>query len=392
MKTNTRLLSLLIALCGLSVSKADLTIPSDGTDLDFNPTQSVEVDLSQAITGNWNDPVPAANAGKGIYDRNQWAVVFKFRSVNIPAGVTVTFKNHASRAPVVWLVQQGVTIIGPGNAANAAPAVGLDGASGGAGDLGSVPAEPGPGGFRGGPKGLLGDGAGLGIGGGRNHWAYGAATFLGAYGNPRLIPLIGGSGGGAGDAPGGAGGGAMLIACSGSITLSGRISSNGGSVYGTGGGIRLVATSLLGDGRLTALGISPGRIRIEANQVSPTITISPESIAVPPPQIPVIWPPSNAPSVRITSVAAASVPTDPRAPLNTGADVGIQNSGISEILVETTNFPVEGVVRVRIAQKYGGFDWANATYVGGNNARATWKATSTFTAGYTTLQARAIVP
>jgi hypothetical protein len=32
-------------------------------------------------------------------------------SVNIPAGVTVTFKNHASHAPVVWLVQGGVTML-----------------------------------------------------------------------------------------------------------------------------------------------------------------------------------------------------------------------------------------------------------------------------------------
>ncbi len=118
----------------------------------------------------------------------------------------------------------------------------------------------------------------------------------------------------------------------------------------------------------------------------------PETVAVAPGAAPVIWPPSNAPKVRIVKVAAANVPDEPTAPLETSADIGIQNSDPVEILAETTNFPIEGQVRIRVAPKVGNASSLTATYVSGNNARATWKATHTFGSGFATLQARAIVP
>ena len=101
----------LLLLCSLSSVFAQLTIPSDGSDSAFNPATNIEIDLSQAITGTWSDN-NSANAGKGVYDAAKWAIVFKYSSVNIPAGVTVTFKNHPSYAPVVWLAQGGVSIAG----------------------------------------------------------------------------------------------------------------------------------------------------------------------------------------------------------------------------------------------------------------------------------------
>jgi len=109
------------------------------------------------VTGSW-DANNSANAGKGIYDAAKWAVVFKYTSVTIDAGATLTFTNHASRAPVVWLVSGNVTIAGNVrlNGASAVASPGL--------------AEPGPGGFRGGMSyftpGVAGS-AGLGPGGGR---------------------------------------------------------------------------------------------------------------------------------------------------------------------------------------------------------------------------------
>ncbi len=54
------------------------------------------------------------------------------------SGATVTFKNHASCAPVVWLVNGNVTIVGT---------VSLDGQQN---QPPGTLAEPGPGGFRGG--------------------------------------------------------------------------------------------------------------------------------------------------------------------------------------------------------------------------------------------------
>jgi hypothetical protein len=47
-----------------------------------------------------------------VYDADKWAVVFKYTSVNILGGKKLTFKNHATRAPVVWLVSGNVTISG----------------------------------------------------------------------------------------------------------------------------------------------------------------------------------------------------------------------------------------------------------------------------------------
>jgi plastocyanin len=90
---------------------AQLVIPSDGSDGVFAPTTDIVISLAEAVDGTWNVN-NSANAGKGVYDADKWAVVFKYSSVNIPAGVTVRFLNHRSRAPVVWLVQGNVTIDG----------------------------------------------------------------------------------------------------------------------------------------------------------------------------------------------------------------------------------------------------------------------------------------
>ena len=133
---------LFLILLSISLPAQALNVPSDGSDGAFAPSANVQIDLSQAVTGNWNQD-NAANAGKGIYDPNKWAVVFKYSSVDIPGGVTVTFKNHPSGAPVVWFVQGDANI-------NANAVINIKGADGNqSGGL----AEPGPGGFRGGSAG-----------------------------------------------------------------------------------------------------------------------------------------------------------------------------------------------------------------------------------------------
>ena len=109
----------------------------NGTDGVLNITANTQIDLSQAVTGVY-DQDNTANAGKGVYDPTQWAVVFKYSSVTVAAGATVTFINHPSRAPVVWLVSGNVNIAGT---------VSLDGQDP---QLPPLLAEPGPGGFRGG--------------------------------------------------------------------------------------------------------------------------------------------------------------------------------------------------------------------------------------------------
>ena len=113
----------------------------------------------------------------------------------------MTFSNHPSRAPVVWLVNGDVTVNGTLN---------LDGKNGDT--LDSLPKEPGPGGFRGAAYAMAPVGVGAGLGPGGSLGANGVYN----YGNSKIIPLIGGSGGAGrtafGEGSGSGAGGAILIA------------------------------------------------------------------------------------------------------------------------------------------------------------------------------------
>ncbi len=375
-----------------------LNIPSDGSDGDFSPTGNIVVDLSLAPTDVWSAN-NSANVGKGVYDPSKWAVVFKYNSVNIPSGVKVTFINHMSHAPVVWLVAGNVTINGT---------VSLQGQDGPADVIGRLsPAEPGPGGFRAGASGPSGFGWGYGPGGG--NLGNGGGAYNSAYGNPQIIPLIGGSGAGIWNGgfgySGGGGGGAILIGCAGAISLSGTINANGGSggpidpahsLGGSGGAVRLIAQTVSGTGEIQAINprdsSGSGRIRIETPALTTTVRTSPETIAVTPPLNPIIWPADDAPTVRVATVDGVAAPADPTAPLTSSADVGVQNNGTVQVILETKNFPIQGVVQLRSVKKYGTAAWVTAAYSAGDFARSTWVANITFAPGFTTLQARATVP
>lgn len=230
--------------------------------------------------------------------------VLNYTTINIPTGVTVTFKKNATNTPVTLLVQADATIAGTIDISGKKSA---DTGSGGSGNIGDdgLPGLGGPGGFDGGRGGQTGTnrsaGAGLGPGaGGGGNTQSGTVTGGGgagfavaaptapwytpnpqntgvpgiAYGAAQSLPLIGGSGGGGGaggtsfaGAGGGGGGGALLIAASGTINVTGTINANGGSSgavagdaeaaaggSGSGGTIRLVATTISGSGALTATG------------------------------------------------------------------------------------------------------------------------------------------
>ena len=130
-------------LLAAGLARADLTIPgADGSDGSLHVTADTVIDLSQAPTAAWDTASTdvgsnGSNAGNGVYDPDKWAVVFKYASVTVDADATLTFANHPSRAPVVWLVNGDASIAG---------IVDLNGH-----DWVSPPdmAEPGPGGFRG---------------------------------------------------------------------------------------------------------------------------------------------------------------------------------------------------------------------------------------------------
>lgn len=292
MKTQPTLIALAAAMAFGSPVALAFTSGSTGSDGAFSPTVNTQLTL------------PASG-------------VFNFTTVNIPAGVTVTFKKNALNTPVVLLASGDVTVAGIVNAS------GTNGAATGAagdGNIGddSLPGVGGPGGYDGGRGGagaitdvtnLLGSGgAGLGPGGGTGglpcyyapnnttYFASGASGSFGAkgdssasnycpttgyitspssptYGSSSLVPLLGGSGGGGGSggttfggAGGGGGGGAILIASSGTVTVSGQILADGGAAgelsgsavggtggHGSGGAIKIVATAIAGDGKISAV-------------------------------------------------------------------------------------------------------------------------------------------
>jgi hypothetical protein len=347
--------------------------------------------------------------------------VFNFTTVNIPAGVTVRFTHNAANTPVTVLATGNVTIAGT---------LDVSGAPGRNGTLTTSLARSagsgGPGGFDGGDgvNGLVSTtgGAGLGPGGSGggtgNNAGGGSAGFLVAgvngpngfgtgggggvpYATNTLLPLIGGSGGGGAGAPfgntgagGGGGGGALLIASSGTITVTGTILAQGGSGGldpgqfpgpgrgggGSGGAVRLVATTLAGSGGTinvnggTASGIngSPGRIRIEAFTNTAAFLFA----GVPPTAISVANPTTvmlaNAPTLRIASVAGVPTPATPSGSFAT-PDVTLPATTTNPVAVslEGTNIPPGTSVTLRVQGEFGSVTLANTTLTGTQTATIT---------------------
>lgn len=162
--------------------------------------------------------------------------------------------------------------------------------------------------------------------------------------------------------------------------------------------MRIVASAVAGGGRVEAIagsGYGPstnGRIRIEANTLAPSLTTAPETIRVAPASPPVIWPAANAPKVRVVSVDSVNASADPNARLIAEADVAIQNNSPVNIVLEATNFPIEGVIQLTITPKFGDRTTHTATRIDGNITQSTWQVTTTLPQGFVTLQARATQP
>jgi len=348
---------------------------STGADGAFNPP--AQVPLGTIVGGN-NVTVPLPPNG-----------IFNFTTVDIPSIVTVTFQKNAANTPVYILATGDVTIAG---------AIKLDGGL----TTDRTPGTGGPGGYDGGWGGVAGlsngaGGKGLGPGGGGGGLSssscglgcgggFGTTGGTGcgntgggaSYGNARLIPLIGGSGGGGADSShygygGGGGGGAILIASSGTITISGFIAANGGDMFvdkycvtgsGSGGAVKLIANTISGAGSISAKGgISSrcdsfcgapiggsGRIRIEAftnnfaSGTNPAYSFGlPSSVFVP-----------NQPSLSITSIGGVAVPSSPTASY-ASPDIKIPGTTTNPVTValSASNIPVGTTVTVSVIPQQG---------------------------------------
>jgi hypothetical protein len=333
--------------------------------------------------------------------------VFNFTTVNIPAGVNVTFKKNASNTPVVWLASGNVTIAGNIylNGANSTN-VGAAG-DGNIGDDGQ-PGVGGPGGYDGGRGGEAGSnrvgGYGLGPGGGcggtvanssisywnvggagggfgtggsynyaLNNWgtdknvSYGILSYGGpSYGSGLLLPLVGGSGGGGGaggttfsGSGGSGGGGAILIASSGTVNVSGTINANGATGGGgSGGAIRIVATTIAGNGTISANAVGAqtnvpdsrsrggagGSGRIRLEAESITRTAATTPAFTTGAPGPLFI--SGAPSLTISSVAGVAAPASPTG----NADITLPETTPNPVTVvlTTTGVPPGNTVKLTV--------------------------------------------
>jgi len=120
--------------------------------------------------------------------------------------------------------------------------------------------------------------------------------------------------------------------------------------------------------------------------------LNPPSIAVSPTPL-IIWPNTNAPTVKVISVASLTAPADPKAAMTSnGDDLTIASTNAVAILLQTSNFPTNGTVNVYIKPRNAAQSILQASYVSGNTNLANWQLTTILPVSHTIIQARAVAP
>ena len=369
--------------------------------------QTAYAAFDSGSTGADGELVPTANTVLQIPESG----IFNFTTINIPSGVTVTFKKNALNTPVTILATGDVTIAGvinlnAGNGTYLIPGTG--GPGGFDGGLGAVVNQTGrrgegPGGGGGGApatdrNNLSGGGGGGGFGssgggGGTYYSNYPGGTGGTGYSNERILPLIGGSGGGGAGGTntyvggaGGGGGGAIVIASSGTINVTGSITANGGngaageSNYaggggaGSGGSIRLVANTIAGNGTISAAAGSvggsswtpggaggAGRIRIECSTTTRTVGTNPAMSF----GYPYAVTPANMPTLTIVSAGSVDAPSIPKGSFG-APDIMLPYNTQNPIMVVITgaNAPVGTTVTLKASPAIGSVTTVTGTLAG----------------------------
>lgn len=307
-----------------------------------------------------NTELPARNDG-----------VYNYTTINVAAGVTLTFPRNASNTPIYLLATGDITLNGTIDVSGKAGTVLVGGLGG-------------PGGYDGGNPGAVGMPGGNGLGPGGGHLGAGgvaseprgagggsyrdqgnavsSSTNLGSvYGGPLLIPPVGGSGGAgtiAGHGGGGGGGGGILVCSDATIYFNsgGTIRAVGGPTisfthnHGSGGAVRLVCRKLVGDGEINVLGggngAGNGWIRIDTHDrtqfnASGSSTVPHHAVTY---GSFVVARLANEPALRVLKVAGQNPPAN-------GDPVLLPNNSASTqtIRVEAANFGQS--IQVEIALK-----------------------------------------
>lgn len=384
-------------------------------------TASAQTQFNSGSTGA-DGPLTYTTPGEYTFDMTAKPDgVWNLTTINIPAGVKVSFKKNAAKTGVVWLATGDVNIAGEVN---------LDGADGVQNVLRGNEAPGGPGGFHGGRgarrtdvsgtgSGTSGEGPGGGAPGTTLNFCADGGAQGGVYsttgpGGLACSPIGGSGGGGSGSVSGvdganaGGGGGAILIASSTTITIDGSLHANGGTGWcldltcsiwaittvcgggGSGGGIRLAANRIEGSGSITALGwggggggagsSDAGRIRIQAfilNLTNPTNPVATEDAPLP-------FTLCNPGSIHVASVAGQVVPVLPGGDTS-NPDVIFTQAGPITVNLATTGIPQGTTLTVRVASD-GDAILADSTPT---DASGNASATLTVPAGFGTIQAYA---
>lgn len=351
--------------------------------------------------------------------------VYHFTTITIPTGVTIKLTAEKLGAkPVVWLASgtvrhEGIIDLdgedcGTSSNARISAVAGAGGFGGGLGSADGLPATAGfgPGGGAPCPQTASGQ---IGYGGAGGHAVEGSAgsgtcniSAAGgaSYGNPFLLPLIGGSGGAGStrvdnalSVRGGAGGGALLIASSTNIVFGGG-GTNGGDIRadggwcnattprggGSGGAIRLIAPHISGGVSGTNIrafgqsGGSDGRIRIEAFENELTATFLPQP-TFGTPFAGTVFLPDSVPRVSVVSINGAEVLENP-----TGSfimpDVNINTLDAVTVVVEGRNVPLGKTVQLQIMPENAAPQIVNTSPLVGTLEVSTATAEVTFERGF----------
>jgi hypothetical protein len=283
--------------------------------------------------------------------------MFHCTTITVASGATLQFNRNPLNTPVYLLATGDVVINGTVDISGSAP-------------LADEGGKGGPGGFDGGrAEGLyLGqDQVGDGIGPGGGTATNGNGRFAGFLGNILLDPLIGGSGGrglsGALRRGGTGGGGAILVGSNSRIVVAGSIQAHGGNTpmcygegHGSGGGIRLVAPVVGGNGVLGAEGgrgdICPGyagRIRIDCQDNQAYRALSTTSLTSRGSRMIVF--PTNAPQLDIVEVGGQSIMEGTNNAVTIELTVGASSN--QTVRVQARHFTNDVAITVAIIPEHG---------------------------------------
>lgn len=264
--------------------------------------------------------------------------IFHCTTITVGAGKNLTFTNNERNTPVYLLAQGEINVEG---------IIRLNGT----GSSSTRGGNPGPGGWGGGNPVMTGftrRGAGFGPGGALHQEL---STYN--YGNPLLIPLIGGSGTDSG------GGGAILLASNISINITGAIEARGGGAA-VGGAIRIVSPRVSGSGSLwvntgynsNTGWYNGGRIRVDCTNrsfwnpwVTPNSKYSTGFNMI-------VFPP-NLPKVEIIQVAGQAIDPNSASPVNQVFAEGTNPQ--QTIRCRVSNFNGTAKLQVRLTPENGDY-------------------------------------